>query len=185
MDIYDRQKKTSMCWFNKSSDLRASAAAIWVSTDPELSDRIVKDCSLGGGFVMGAAVIPVFRMLCGMSMELIFKAIVVKREDKVNESDHNLLNHASMAGIIYSEHERQLLKILTHSIVWAGRYPTPTPKKRGHMQEYSELVSAKLFDQVPLGTMSISIPNHSLDWESFNEMWSKAMSHYFREDKEA
>lgn len=181
MDSYERRKKTSMCWFNKSSDLRASAAAVWMSIEPDLSNRIVGECRLGGGFVMGAAVVPVFRMLCGMSMELIFKAVIVEREQAVNESHHDLLFHASMAGLSYSERERRLLKILTHSIAWAGRYPTPTPKKKDHMEEYSRLIDDNLYDRVPLGSTTILQPNRSLNWNSFNSMWSNAMRAYFKE----
>ena len=153
-----------------------------MSTEAELSNRIVAECHLGGGFVMGAAVVPVFRMLCGMSMELIFKALIVERQQTVNESHHTLLEHASMAGLSYSPRERRLLEILTHSITWAGRYPTP--KKKDHLEQYSQLIDDNLYDRVPLGSMSILQPNEALDWNSFNSMWSKVMSAYFKE-KEA
>ena len=131
---------------------------------------------------MGAAVVPVFRMLCGMSIELIFKALIIERKQAVNESHHDLLHHASMAGLTYSERERELLKILTHSIAWAGRYPTPTPKKKDHIEVYSKLIDENLFDRVPLGSISILQPNKALNWNSFNSMWSTAMGAYFREE---
>ncbi len=181
MDRYERRKQESMYWFNKSSDLRASAAALWMSTESDLSRRIVEECHLGGGFIMGAAVVPVFHMLCGMAMELIFKALVVEKLLTVNESHHDLLQHASMAGITYSERERQLLKILTHSITWAGRYPTPTPKRKDYLEDYSNLISENLYDRVPLGAGTVLRPNEALNWDSFNLMWSKAMSAYFKE----
>ena len=169
-----------MYWFNKSSDLRASAAAVWMSTEPDLSKRIVEECRLGRGFKIGAAVIPVFHMLCGMAMELIFKALVVEQEKEVNEAHHDLLNHASMAGLTYSGRDRELLKILTHSIVWAGRYPTPTSKRKNHMEELSKLFRDNLFDRVPLSSMTILHPNEALDWNSFNSMWSMAMTAYLQ-----
>lgn len=169
-----------MCWFNKSSDLRAAAAAVWTSMDCDLGELIVKDCRLGGGFNMGVAVSPVFHMLCGMAMELIFKALTVEHGCKVNESSHDLLSHLAGTGLSYSDNERELLKILSHDITWAGRYPTP--KKKEHLEAYQNLVRENLFGHEPLGSGSLclSSPNGALDWDAFNKMWSKAMSEYFR-----
>ena len=95
----------------------------------------------------------------------------------MNKSSHDLLLHLSASGIAYPNKERELLKILSHAITWAGRYPTP--KKEIHMDDYKNLVRENLYDRVPLGTFTALKPNDALDWESFNGMWSKAMNEYF------
>ncbi len=141
-----------MCWFNKSSDLRAAAAAVWTSMDNDLGELIVKDCRLGGGFNMGVAVSPVFHMLCGMAMELIFKALTVEHGCKVNDSSHDLLSHLAGTGLSYSDNERELLKILSHDITWAGRYPTP---KKKNTSKPTRISSERIYS-----TINLWAPDH-------------------------
>src|SRR5215467_3215114 len=40
LNAFDARRTESQYWFNKSSDLRASAAAVWMSTDDEIASRI-------------------------------------------------------------------------------------------------------------------------------------------------
>lgn len=178
MNAFEKRKTTSQYWFNSSSDLHASAAALWLSTDESISARIVQECNLGTGFRMDAAVGPVFLMLCGMSMELIFKAITVELGKPINVSGHNLLVNVSTTGVSYTTNELKLLEVLSHEITWAGRYPTP--KNEHQLEEYNKLVRENLFERVPFGAGTALRPNDALNWDSFNGLWSKAVQEYFR-----
>lgn len=179
MEEIQRRNKISRYWYNNSSDLRASAAALRICNDPDIAARTVAEYELGGGFLMPVATSKVFRMLCGMSMELIFKALSVERGEEVNQSSHDLLQHLSTTGLSYSPTERELLKILSHATTWSGRYPSP--KKQDALEVYQDLVNKNMYDSRPLGsgTLKILTPNNALDWDSFNGMWKKAMRSYF------
>ena len=178
MNTFENRKAESQYWFNKSSDLRAAAAALWMSTDGDIASEIVNDCELGTGFSMAVATPPVLHMLCGMAMELVFKALTVETGGTVNESTHDLLLHASSTGLSYTPEERELLKVLSHDIIWAGRYPTP--KKESQMADYNSLVRKALFDRVPMGNLTALQHNQALGWESFNSLWSKAAHEFYR-----
>lgn len=175
MSTYERRKE-ALWWYNYSSNLRASAAALRFSCNPEYAPTFSEEYGLGHGFLMGIAVQPAYMMLCGMSLELLFKAIIVKKGLIVNDSSHDLLVQASSAGIEYSSKEKKLLRILTHSIVWQGRYPTP--KKEAPWDEFSKLVWENLYTNVaPNG--SIKRQNGALDWKGYGVLWSKAAQTYW------
>jgi len=180
-ELYQRRRQYSQYWFNKASDLRAAAAAVWISMDKDVAKIVVERAQLGGGFSMPVAVAPVYEMLCGMALELIFKAITVERMGTVNEKTHNLLEHVKTIGIAYSAEEKKLLKILSHSATWEGRYPAP--KQQAAMEEFQKLVHANLFDRVPISANSdftVLRPNGALDWNGFSKLWGKASSCYFQ-----
>lgn len=183
--IYERRRKHSLYWFNKSSDLRAAAAAVWFSMDSELAGIVVSRANLGDGFNMGVAVPPVYEMLCGMSLELVFKAIAVESGQPVNETTHDLLEHVKVTGLAYTKNQNALLKIYSHAVTWEGRYPAP--KREAAMVEHTNLVHANLFDRTPLSKgskLSVMRPNGALGWEGFSELWGKACARYF-ETREA
>jgi hypothetical protein len=183
--LYERRRKHSLYWFNKSSDLRGAAAAVWLSMDGELAETVVDRANLGGGFNMGVAVAPVYGMLCGMSLELVFKAIAVQLGQTVNESTHDLLEHIKATGLAYTKEQKALLKIFSHAATWEGRYPAP--KREAAMDEFKKLVNANLFDRAPISEgskLSVMRPNGALGWDGFSELWGKACARYF-ETREA
>lgn len=181
-NYWDQQRKQlSIYWFNKSSDLRGAAAAVWVSMDADVGKLVVERAQLGEGFSVNAAVYPVYAMLCGMALELIFKAITVQRGGKINQSTHDLSEHLNPTGIKYAPKQVQLLRILSHSITWNGRYPVP--KKEGAMDDFQKLVRTNLCERVAItssGKFTALRANGALDWESFSEIWGKACSLYFQ-----
>lgn len=178
MNCFEQRKAESRYWFNKSSDLRAAAAALWLSTESDIASKIVNDCGLGTGFCMAAATPPVFHMLCGMAMELAFKALTVEKGGTVNEGSHKLANLVESTGLSYTPAELELLGVLTHYIVWAGRYPTP--KKEGDMTEFDESWNKTMFDPTPTERLKARRPKDALDWASFDSLWSRAANEYYR-----
>ena len=107
MGTYERHKQESVYWFHKASDLRGAAAVLWASMNSE-SRKIVTELGLGSGFRMDVALPLVYRMLCGMSLELLFKAVIVAR-GKEAETSHVLGNLATDAEIVYTSEQLELL----------------------------------------------------------------------------
>ena len=158
-----------------------SAAALWVCRDSELSQRVATEAALGSGFSLGIATPPVYRMLCGMAVELVLKAIVVESGGTVNMKGHDLVAPWQQASLPLSNDEKMLLVILSHDITWAGRYPTP--KKEGQFDEYLDTCDEALYDREPIAagsSLSISRPNHALDWAGFQSLWQRASSYYWK-----
>jgi hypothetical protein len=170
------RKEAPLWWFNKSSDLRASAGTLWLGMTSEQSENTVRTLNLGDGFSIAAATWPVYEMLCGMSLELIFKAVaVVKGSDPT--AIHKLTNLAKEAGLTYSKDVEGILDIWTESIVWNGRYPVP--KKEEAMARTQELRREHLYVGGKLSGVSKKY-NDSLSWESFNSIWSVANNEFWK-----
>jgi hypothetical protein len=163
-DIYEERKNSPLWWYNKSSDLHASAGAIWVSMDRPNSKKIVRELAFSPGFDMGVACWPVYQMLCGLSFELIFKGVAVAKGNQPLY-DHILTAHADSSGIDYSDKECSLLATLTESIIWDGKYPIP--KKRDTLEKHYKNAPDALSDG-------------ALDWQSYDSMWRKATTKFFQ-----
>jgi len=54
-DIYTRRKELPLYWYNKSSDLRGAAGAVWTCMDGPISLTVPKELGLGNDFIMGVA----------------------------------------------------------------------------------------------------------------------------------
>ncbi len=173
---FQRQGQIPLAWLNKSTDLRASAAALWASIDTETSKSVVARFDLGlgfgRGFRMSVAVPGVFHMLCGLSLELLYKAIIVSTGDSAPKG-HNLSQLAQRAGIVVSKEDRGLLEILTEYIVWAGRYPVP--QDVGFWNKLLELRNKYLYRRVPFGKLQLQSGNDALSWDGFDRLWRTAV----------
>ncbi len=178
LDSYSRREQVSTYWYNKSSDLRAAAGAVWASMYDVRSEKIVEELGLGKGFDMKIATFPVYMMLCGLALELIYKAINVAKGNKPDTNSHNLNTLALTSGLSIDKEQRGLLDILSESIIWAGRYPVP--KKRENLKHLSKLQTKHLFDKVPFGKLHILKPNTALKWESFDRLWRDASEVYWQ-----
>jgi len=171
-ELYDRRQKHSMYWFNKSSDLHAAAAALWYSRDESHSETIVRECGLGDGFIMRIAVMPVYYMLCGLSLELLYKAIIVAKGNTVKPS-HRLVELAESAGIDLNPEHKGLLEMLRESIEWEGKYPVPTQKQAQHLEQMCSLIHKHLYDRESFGSLQVLKPNDALSWQSFDALWQE------------
>lgn len=179
MSEFDRRKNTPQYWYNKASDLRASAGAIWHCMGASDKADIATKLGLGRGFDMGIATHAVFPMLCGLSLELQFKAICVKGGAHP-AGTHNLLALAKTAGLSLPPELVPFMKIFTESIVWDGKYPVPMEKQRDALDELNELRKDALFEDSGLGsgTMRIYRSNGKLSWETFSTIWAIGQERY-------
>jgi hypothetical protein len=172
---YERKKSQAAYWYNKASDLRGAAGAIWASMrEPEFAavpERLGLDRSFSFSVACGSS----YLMLCGLALELLLKAIIIEKGVKLKKPTHTLPTLWKKAGLESTETQNGLLRILTEAIIWDGRYPTPLPKKEMNYYEIQELELKFLF--TPLGEESdFREPNGALSWESFNQLlWAQAL----------
>ena len=165
-DVFERRRQFATYWMNKANDLHRSAAALWASMDANASPALTR----------GGCIEPVFRMLCGMSLELLYKALIVQSGGKP-PSTHELIHLANLAKIKPSKQEEALLKILTEYIKWEGRYPVPQERKS--WAALDDLVRKHLFREVyRRGSFAIIRDNDALSWDGYEELWQRAYSKY-------
>jgi len=187
-EAYNRKKTTPLYWYNRSSDLRASAAALDFSRAEMHCQSITNQYNFGSGFSMSVAVTPVYCMLWGMSFELLFKGIAVATRKEFPPT-HNLVRLASVVHLSFTGHELGILNYLSQSIVWDGRYPVPLESKskgRKHpvetMKEVYQLQLDHLSEEVPLGTLTARTYNGALDWHSLDALWRPATNLFFEKE---
>jgi|GEM_PF-1127490 len=177
MIFFSLRKAAPLAWYNKSCDLRASSGAIWFSMKNELLETISSELNLGEG--RSANIWPVYFMLCGLSLELIYKAILVVKNEKA-PTKHTLSSLANLAGIHQDQRKEDLLSILTEAIIWEGKYPVPMDGQQNKMVELSRLENRSLFDFVEWKGLKIPRPNNELGWDSFNNLWMEANEIFWR-----
>lgn len=155
---FEHRNLESVYWFNKATDLFSSARILWENMNKNFT------CW------------ETYKMLMGMSFELLFKAIAIKKEITLRHS-HNLIILAKEAGINLSNDEKELLKVLTEYIIWAGKYPTP--KDESSLQNAWECENNFIHDAIDcMGIMELSTYNHKLDFKYISEVWRKYVALY-------
>ena len=181
-DIYDRRAEHPNYWYNKSSDLRASAGALWHSMEQERNNDIVAALSLEKGFSIAVACWPVYQMNFGMSFELILKAIALTSK-LPPQMTHNLIKLADYADVKLNTDEQKVFSVLTESIIWDGRYPTPKNKKT--LEAHYKNASGVLFDEheTSLGGFKIKVNNGLLDWSNLDRIWRRLASIFHEQNR--
>jgi hypothetical protein len=135
MDIYNKQfeqrQETPGYWHNKSHDLLVSARTLWKAMQSEKELEI--NCWA------------TYKMLMGMSFELLFKAHCIGSETDF-KATHDLVALARTAGLSTSKVENKVLKVLSEYVMWDGRYPTPKKPEhlKGHWKNQANLLNDKL-----------------------------------------
>ncbi len=181
-DRFEKRKRESLYWHNKAGDLMSAAGAVWHAQAPTRTKMHSNGPDKDGGDRFEIATPGVFRMLCGMALELAYKSIIVSMGKKPRKS-HDLNSLAAEAGLHPTSEQRDLLSLLTGSIVWDGRYPVPNDRANFDKQE--ALKRDCLFDRKDVGGLNVLSRNSALKWDSFLDLWSDAISaymeHYGRE----
>lgn len=173
---YDRKNKAPLWWYNKSSDLHASAGTLWLAITGENDQLYQEKLGLCSNFKMSVACWPVYEMLFGMALELILKAIVVASGNKPSHT-HNLVSLTQGLTIKLDKTETSILKHLTESIIWDGRYPVP--KKPNFLEEHLKNSNDLLFDSHKMGKFEVKKYNNLLCWENLDSLWRKLVVHFF------
>jgi len=100
-------------WFSKSDELFYSAKLLW--DDMEKTGLLfIRD---------------IYLMLIGMSFETLIKAYYICL-NKEYEVTHNLNKLFKNIGVYLKDEEEEILNILTNTIIWEGKYPSPKKKNK-------------------------------------------------------
>ena len=163
-------------WLSKARDLHAAAGALWYCMQNNEAQRIAPSIGLGEAVDMTAATWRVYRMLCGMALELAYKALAVLQRKPVL-TVHDLVQLAQHAGVpLLKAKDVRLLHLLTECIVWDGRYPVP--KSNDSLEYFAYLTYETLYRKERDGTSVVLKPVEPdpLDWDQFQEFWDQAMA---------
>lgn len=176
-DKFRQRNEEPLYWFNKASDLRGTAGLVWFGMMSKESDEINKELGMGKGFNYGIACHKPYYMLCGLSLELAFKAIIVTY-GKEMPSSHDLNKLAHLAELEYNEDEQGLMSVLSDFIVWSGKYPTP--KQPSAMQSHHNLIDKHFFKVTQrFGDLEFKQQYRTFDWDLFSSLWTKASDTFF------
>jgi hypothetical protein len=171
---FDRIKKMPRHWFEHSETLRLAATALWASSNRDVSDSVVRVCGLADLKRPSVFVRPVFLMLCGLSLELLVKAIFVAQRHEGPPKGHNLLKLYELVGLKISGSEQALLDVLTGAIKWLGKYPVPI--EAADLGRY--VTQAFAVALVPSGAEGTFKNSGALDWPSLDALWKKGETAY-------
>lgn len=171
---FDRIKKMPRHWFEHSEDLRFAAATLWASSNRDVSDSVVRECGLADLKRPSVFVRPVFLMLCGLSLELLMKAIFVAQRHEGPPKGHDLLKLYELAGLKVSGSERALLDVLTGAIKWLGKYPVPI--EAADLGRYATQAFAVAL--IPSGAEGTFKNSGALDWPRLDALWKKGETVY-------
>ncbi|HEU0154418.1 MAG TPA: hypothetical protein VFQ84_13910 [Arenimonas sp.] len=163
-------------WFNRASDLHASAGAIWLAM--ESGRASAQALGLWQGFDMTVACRPVYHLLSGLSLEVLMKGVLAER-GAAPELTHNLLELAKALPLELLDGEPELLRYYSDTVIWAAKYPVPTrPTDEKLAAFYSNAVEV-LTDSVPGAAFSPKLPVYRVsssgraDWEPFNNLYGR------------
>jgi hypothetical protein len=141
------------------------------------SQGIASALGLGEAVDMTAATWRVYRMLCGMALELAYKAIAVAQGKQLLHV-HNLVQLAEHAGVpLLKAKDIRLLHLLTECILWDGRYPVP--KSADSLEYFVYLTYESLYRKEQTGERSWALKPldpDPFDWEEFQSFWNQAMA---------
>ena len=170
-EIHAERSREPNYWFNRASDLHASAGAVWYAIHNNENDHITESIGLGAGFDLMASTWPVYLMLCGMSLELALKAVIVSRGG-APKATHDLVLLANQAGVEVPREQEGLLLFLSECVIWAGRYPVP--KKVDDLEYFTFLHYENFFVKEINGNTTTLKPKkpYPLDWPQFQRLWN-------------
>ena len=177
---FERRKKAPLWYLNFAEKHLVSVQILEHSIENKNYGNKV-DSSWGEHFDF-SQLDPVVNMLRGLALELLLKAVYVSQNhDKYPPETHRLIDLADKCNIDLKTNQKNILKLLTNYIRFAGRYPTA--KKEKEQNDFYNNYTSQL-KKVKVG--NISITSHNLKGKSylsqknFKEFYSYILS-YFNE----
>jgi hypothetical protein len=179
--VYFKSKES---WHITARHLMGAAGTLWACKNEQRSTELVTELGLDTEFSMVHALRRPYLMLCGISLEVLFKAIVVAKGEKPNTKTHDLRTLASNAGVAFTAKQQGQLDLLSQYIAWAGRYPVPRPERAEHYQNLYKLERQHLFNTQKGDSIGVQIlPGTQLDWEHFHKLWKRAEKIYYQHER--
>ncbi|WP_445768640.1 hypothetical protein [Rheinheimera sp.] len=145
-----RRQSEPNYWYNKSCDLRAAAGAVYFCIESQEQKHFdpTESLGLGTNFDMRIATWPVYLMLCGLSLETMFKATIVAKKGTA-KLENDLRSLAEQSSSCFTSQQKELFEILTQCILWYGKYPAPNAKKHNSLQSLDLLATEQLTEVIP------------------------------------
>lgn len=168
MGTFSVETREAIYWLNKSQELRNAAACVWSSLKAGRKTTVGEES-------FDAPNHSSYFMLCGMSLESMLKAILVQRHQQLPDH-HHLDKLAQLIDLPFDARELDLLKILSATIIWEGKYPVPWKEK--DWDTLIELQDARLFHKIPSGKTQILTPNDELNWASYSSLWERVFTEF-------
>lgn len=161
-------------WFNRASDLRAAAGAVWFSFHlaPE---QVRNELDLPKGFSMGVACRPVYHLLCGISLEVLMKGILAER-GMTPPATHNLVSLACDVGLSLDDDDQRLFRYYQSTFIWGGRYPLPRDPTPDKLRDYWDNAIEVLTTSEPIapGSFIHRIGDSGrTDWPAFQALYQR------------
>ncbi len=169
------RKRSPEWWHGKAEALRGAAAILRAYEKHELG-VLADTYELGYG---GIFIEPVYKMLCGMSLELIFKGILIAQNKKIPRS-HNLRDLAKSAGVGTPPETTTYLDLLTHAVKWEGRYPVPLTTAEW-LQEGN--LHADVSGSGKLSDIAKRV-EFVVGWDAFDRVWKEAEQILFEQSRQ-
>ena len=161
-------------WRNRAADLKASAGALWHSMGAQ-DAAIAAELGYAPGYRMSVACWPVYHMLCGLSLELIMKAVLAQRGLAPDEfKGHKFANLHRLLDLPLNKENAKLMAFYQDALVWAGRYPTPLDATDEKLMSHYELASDILTKPIEMGQpglLKFKVSSGATDWEQFTALW--------------
>ncbi len=186
-DDFTVYSKSKEAWYHSAWHLMGAAGALWACKNEQRSTELVSELGIQPEFSMVHALRNPYLMLCGMSLELLFKAIVVAKNQKPLPR-HNLLQLAVDAAVPLTDKQKGSLELLSQYVIWAGRYPVPNDKK--YYEPFFQLdhMHRLVFEEEDKKTGTVYPtrklrPNTQLDWEPFHQLWKRAEEIYRQHER--
>jgi hypothetical protein len=154
--------KDATAWYSLAVGYNRSAELLH-----ELRDRIPRDTR---PFAFNAA----------LSLEQILKAILARKKiDIPTRGDgHDLLLLSERAALPINDNQKKTLDLLTSTIIWSGRYPTPnTPAK---WDEYQDFTFESHIVRTTVGNVSSAMANRDTfpDWNNYSKIWAVCIAEF-------
>lgn len=163
------RQRSPLWWHEKSLHLRIAAGILKIA--PALCGKEAIAAALQDATITEVVWFTdnTSQMLRGMSLELMFKGVLVARKEQPGKS-HDLVALARSAGISVTQEQRLYLQLLTHSVKWVGRYPVPITEKEWNddIRVNSDICGSGYMSETAERAESIA------GWEAFSGLWKGA-----------
>jgi hypothetical protein len=117
-----------------------------------------------------------FAFNAGLSLELILKAILARKQIDIptRAAGHDLVGLSELASVPITDNQRQTLDLLTATVIWSGRYPTPNSEAK--WDEYQDVT----FEAHVVRTANSAMANRNTfpDWNNYSKIWNICVAEY-------
>jgi hypothetical protein len=159
---FEAQKANSEIWIGLARSFNSAACIL-----DRFSDQIPSD-------------LRPFVFNCALSLELAFKAILVRRGRvfPTGPSGHDLIALCNAAEVEVSDDQKTTLELMTAELVWAARYPTP--KSVDEFDRFHDVIFEKHKVRHTSGNMGSVIANPKIfpTLENCLQIWNAALFVY-------